>query len=46
MSLDRRNLLKLGGLSALGAAGLVVPLGAGARTKSISTLSKAQFPKR
>ena len=46
MSLDRRNLLKLGGLSALGAAGLVVPLGAGARTKSISTLSKAQFPSR
>jgi spore coat protein A, manganese oxidase len=46
MSLNRRDLLKLGGLSALGAAGLAVPLGGGASTKSISTLSATKFPKR
>jgi spore coat protein A, manganese oxidase len=46
MSLNRRDLLKLGGLSALGAAGLAVPLGGGASTKSISTLSSTKFPKR
>src|SRR5919112_6330054 len=46
MSLNRRDLLKLGGLSVLGAAGLAVPLGGGASTKSISTLSGTLFPKR
>ncbi|HKG51668.1 MAG TPA: hypothetical protein VKB14_14605, partial [Actinomycetales bacterium] len=46
MSLNRRDLLKLGGLSVLGAAGLAVPLGGGASTKSISTLSATAFPKR
>src|SRR3954447_21117746 len=46
MSLNRRDLLKLGGLSVLGAAGLAVPLGGGASTKSISTLSATKFPKR
>jgi FtsP/CotA-like multicopper oxidase with cupredoxin domain len=46
MSLNRRDLFKLGGLSVLGAAGLAVPLGGGASTKSISTLSSASFPKR
>ena len=46
MSLNRRDLFKLGGLSVLGAAGLAVPLGGGASTKSISTLSGTQFPKR
>jgi FtsP/CotA-like multicopper oxidase with cupredoxin domain len=46
MSLNRRDLLKLGGLSVLGAAGLAVPLGGGASTKSISTLSSTKFPKR
>src|SRR3712207_1538658 len=46
MSLNRRDLLKLGGLSVLGAAGLTVPLGGGASTKSISALSSTKFPKR
>ena len=46
MTLNRRDLLKLGGLSVLGAAGLSVPLGAGASTKSISLLSSSKFPKR
>ena len=46
MSLNRRDLLKLGGLSVLGAAGLAVPMGGGASTKSVSTLSGTNFPKR
>src|SRR4051795_1073507 len=46
MSQNRRDLLKLGGLSVLGAAGLAVPLGGGASTKSISTLAGTKFPKR
>ena len=46
MSLNRRDVLKLGGLSVLGAAGLAVPLGGGASTKSASSLSASKFPKR
>jgi len=46
MSLHRRDVLKLGALSVLGAAGLAAPLGGGASTKSASTLSGTRFPKR
>lgn len=46
MTLTRRDALKLGGISVLGAAALGTPLGAGAQTRSVSLLSKSDFPKR
>ncbi|MFB9378545.1 multicopper oxidase family protein [Kineococcus gynurae] len=46
MSISRRHLLGLGGLSLVGAAGLALPLGSTTQAKSISTLSSKNFPKR
>lgn len=47
MKLNRRDALKLGGVTIVGGAALaVVPLGRGADTKSISRLSQANFPRR
>ena len=47
MKLNRRDALKLGGVTVFGGAALAsMPLGQGASTKSISRLSAADFPKR
>ena len=47
MTLTRRDALKLGGLAAVGAAGVLVPLGSAAlQAKSVSTLPAALFPRR
>ena len=43
--MDRRDFFKLGGLGALAAAGLVVPLH-GATAGAVSTLADSDFPKR
>jgi len=47
MALTRRDVLKLGGLVAVGAAGVVAPLGATAlQAKSASLLPREKFPPR
>ena len=45
-ALSRRSALKLGGLTAVGAAALTTPFGAGAQAKEVSTLSRENFPAR
>jgi FtsP/CotA-like multicopper oxidase with cupredoxin domain len=46
MKINRRNALKLGGVTILGAAAVGVPLGRGAQTKgAISRLSDVNFPR-
>ncbi|PZS31586.1 MAG: bilirubin oxidase [Pseudonocardiales bacterium] len=45
MTISRRNLLKVGGLGALGAAGLALPLGQLIQTKSPSRLPANLMPK-
>jgi len=46
MSLSRRDLLALGGLTVAGAAGLALPLGATTQAAGVSRLSAANFPRR
>ena len=43
-SFERRDVLKIGALGALGVAGLAVPLGTRAQTRTPSTLSARNFP--
>ena len=45
MQLSRRDMIKLGGLGALGAAGLAVPLGPSVSGKSASLLPDSKMPK-
>jgi FtsP/CotA-like multicopper oxidase with cupredoxin domain len=45
MSVSRRDMLKLGALGAVGAAGLSLPLGASVSTKSASRLASKNMPK-
>ena len=45
MRLSRRDAMKLGGLGALGAAGLAVPLGGGVLAKSASRLDRRLMPR-
>ena len=46
MKISRRDALKFGGLAAVGAAGLTLPLGRSVNASTPSLLSSANFPKR
>src|SRR3954469_10506127 len=45
MQLSRRDMLKLAGLGAVGAAGLTMPFGREVSGSSISTLASSKLPK-
>ena len=45
MGVNRRDVLKLGALGAVGAAGLTVPFGSSVSTKSASNLASKNVPK-